>query len=36
LVGDLTTDYDTSMENFKTQRKNLELKYGIGAGMLYA
>lgn len=36
LVGDLTTDYDTSMENFKTQRRNLELKYGIWAGMLYA
>ena len=36
LVGDLTDDYDASMENFKTQRRNLELKYGIWAGMLYA
>ncbi len=36
LNWDLTTDYDTSMENFKTQRRNLELKYGIWAGVLYA
>ena len=36
LRWDLTTDYSTSMENFQTQRRNLELKYGIWAGMLYA
>lgn len=36
LVTSLKWDYDTSMENFKSQRKWLELKYGIGAGMLYA
>jgi hypothetical protein len=36
LSHDLREDYDTSFDNFRRQRRNLELKYGIGSAILYA
>ncbi|MEI6426160.1 MAG: hypothetical protein WCO66_02285 [Candidatus Absconditabacteria bacterium] len=36
LSGDLRNDYDASFDNFRHQRRNLELKYGIGSAILYA
>lgn len=35
LTGDLATDYSRSMANFRTQRRRLELKYGIWSGLIY-